>query len=66
MKQAGRLFTGNDRGHDRTDKGRAETQGRMLHIDRDAARGQAAWERVLQRIADGDADILIGTQMLAR
>ncbi|MGH8567569.1 MAG: primosomal protein N', partial [Gammaproteobacteria bacterium] len=39
---------------------------RVLRIDRDAVRGQAAWERVLARIAEGDADILVGTQMLAK
>jgi len=39
---------------------------RVLRIDRDAVRGRAAWERVLARIAAGDADILVGTQMLAK
>ncbi|MCA1671275.1 MAG: primosomal protein N', partial [Actinobacteria bacterium] len=39
---------------------------RVLRLDRDAVRGQAAWERVLARIAEGDADILVGTQMLAK
>ncbi len=38
----------------------------VLRIDRDAVRGQAAWEEVLARIAAGDADILVGTQMLAK
>ncbi len=39
-------------------------EARVLRIDRDAVRGEAAWERVLARIAEGDADILVGTQML--
>jgi primosomal protein N' (replication factor Y) (superfamily II helicase) len=39
---------------------------RILRLDRDAVRGQAAWERVLARIAEGDADILVGTQMLTK
>ena len=34
--------------------------------DRDAVKSRSQWEAVLARIHGGDADILVGTQMLAR
>jgi primosomal protein N' (replication factor Y) len=41
---------------------------RVLRWDRDttAARGQAAHEGILQRFVDGQADVLVGTQMIAK
>ncbi|ANQ87137.1 primosomal protein N' [Azoarcus olearius] len=41
-------------------------QARVLRVDRDAARTRAQWEGLLQTIADGGADILVGTQMMAK
>ena len=39
---------------------------RVLRVDRDSARTRAQWESLLARIASGDADILVGTQMMAK
>lgn len=39
---------------------------RILRWDRDTARGKGAHERLLARFASGQADILIGTQMIAK
>ncbi|MCL2875527.1 MAG: primosomal protein N' [Betaproteobacteria bacterium] len=39
---------------------------RVLRIDRDAARTPARRESLLARIAAGEADILVGTQMMAK
>jgi len=39
---------------------------RLLRWDRDTARTHAAHARILQRFVDGKADILIGTQMIAK
>lgn len=39
---------------------------RILRIDRDSARTRRAGEELLARVASGEADILIGTQMLAK
>ncbi|MDR1227937.1 MAG: primosomal protein N' [Azoarcus sp.] len=39
---------------------------RVLRIDRDAARTRAQWETLLAIIAAGEADILVGTQMMAK
>lgn len=39
---------------------------RVLRVDRDAARTRAQWESLLGTIADGEADILVGTQMMAK
>lgn len=39
---------------------------RVLRVDRDAARTRPQWEALLQTIADGGADILVGTQMMAK
>lgn len=39
---------------------------RVLRVDRDAARTRAQWEALLARIAGGEVDILVGTQMMAK
>jgi primosomal protein N' (replication factor Y) len=39
---------------------------RVLRVDRDSARTRGQWESLLARIAAGDADILVGTQMMAK
>lgn len=41
-------------------------QARVLRIDRDAARTRGQWESLLATIASGEADILVGTQMMAK
>jgi primosomal protein N' (replication factor Y) (superfamily II helicase) len=41
-------------------------QARVLRVDRDAARTRSQWEALLARIAAGEADILVGTQMMAK
>lgn len=41
-------------------------QARVLRLDRDAARTRPQWEALLARIAAGEADILVGTQMMAK
>ena len=41
-------------------------QARILRVDRDSARSRKQWETLVQRIYSGDADILVGTQMLAK
>jgi len=39
---------------------------RVLRFDRDTTRGRDAHRVLLQRFADGEADVLVGTQMLAK
>lgn len=39
---------------------------RVLRVDRDAARTRAQWDALLDQIGRGDADILVGTQMMAK
>jgi primosomal protein N' (replication factor Y) len=39
---------------------------RVLRWDSDATRGKGSHDRLLQEFSDGGADILVGTQMLAR
>lgn len=39
---------------------------RILRVDRDAVRNPAQWQAVRDQIASGEADILVGTQMLAK
>lgn len=39
---------------------------RVLRADRDAARSRKQWEALVTRIRAGEADILVGTQMLAK
>ena len=41
-------------------------RARVLRVDRDTARGRGALEERLTAAAGGDADILIGTQLLAK
>ncbi len=38
----------------------------VLRVDRDSAKRRTQWEAMLARIQAGDADILVGTQMLAK
>ncbi|MEB3241400.1 MAG: primosomal protein N' [Synechococcus sp.] len=39
---------------------------RLLRFDRDSTRGRDGHQRLLDRFAAGDADVLVGTQMLAK
>ncbi|MGE5386162.1 MAG: primosomal protein N' [Betaproteobacteria bacterium] len=39
---------------------------RILRVDRDSAKSRKQWEAMLERIHGGEADILVGTQMLAK
>jgi primosomal protein N' (replication factor Y) (superfamily II helicase) len=39
---------------------------RIARLDRDSAAGKGAYERILQSFRDGDTDILVGTQMIAK
>lgn len=39
---------------------------RVLRVDRDSARTPGQWQALLERISTGQADILIGTQMMAK
>jgi primosomal protein N' (replication factor Y) len=39
---------------------------RILRVDRDSVKSRKQWEAVLDRIHGGEADILVGTQMLAK
>ncbi|MBI5900630.1 MAG: primosomal protein N' [Rhodocyclales bacterium] len=41
-------------------------QARVLRIDRDSASTPKKWQALLASIHDGEADILVGTQMLAK
>jgi primosomal protein N' (replication factor Y) len=41
-------------------------QARILRVDRDSVKSRKQWEAMLERIHGGDADILVGTQMLAK
>jgi primosomal protein N' (replication factor Y) len=41
-------------------------QARVLRIDSDSTRQKGRWARMRAAIAGGDADILVGTQMLAK
>jgi len=41
-------------------------QARVLRIDSDSTRAKGRWEAMRGAIAAGDADILVGTQMLAK
>ncbi|KEF43239.1 MAG: primosomal protein N' [Cyanobium sp. CACIAM 14] len=45
----------------------SELQGlRLLRFDRDTTRGRDGHRRLLERFAAGEADVLVGTQMLAK
>jgi primosomal protein N' (replication factor Y) len=39
---------------------------RILRVDRDSTRNKGAWNAMRKQIHDGEADILIGTQMLSK
>jgi primosomal protein N' (replication factor Y) len=39
---------------------------RILRVDRDSTRHKGSWEKMRQQIQAGEADILVGTQMLAK
>ncbi|MBV9761494.1 MAG: primosomal protein N' [Acidobacteriaceae bacterium] len=39
---------------------------RIARLDRDSAAGKGAFERILQSFREGDTDILVGTQMIAK
>jgi primosomal protein N' (replication factor Y) len=39
---------------------------RIARLDRDSARGKGAYERILHAFRNGDIDILVGTQMIAK
>ena len=41
-------------------------QARILRVDRDSAKSRKQWEVLVERIHGGEADILVGTQMLAK
>ncbi|MDR2637105.1 MAG: primosomal protein N', partial [Zoogloeaceae bacterium] len=41
-------------------------QARILRVDRDSVKSRRQWEALLARIHAGEADILVGTQMLAK
>ena len=41
-------------------------QARILRVDRDSTRNKGAWNAMRKQIQNGEADILIGTQMLAK
>lgn len=41
-------------------------QARILRVDRDSAKSRKQWEKLLEQIHAGEADILVGTQMLAK
>jgi primosomal protein N' (replication factor Y) len=41
-------------------------QARILRVDRDSAKSRKQWEALVEKIHAGEADILVGTQMLAK
>lgn len=41
-------------------------EARIVRVDRDSARSRKQWEAMLDTIQRGEADILVGTQMLAK
>ena len=41
-------------------------QARILRVDRDSAKSRKQWEALVEQIHGGAADILVGTQMLAK
>lgn len=41
-------------------------EARVLRVDRDSVKSRTQWEAVLKKIHGGEADILVGTQMLAK
>ena len=41
-------------------------EARILRVDRDSIRHKGTWQKMLDRIHRGEADILVGTQLLAK
>lgn len=41
-------------------------EARILRVDRDSTRNKGTWAAMRRQINDGEADILVGTQMLAK
>ncbi|HET7776634.1 MAG TPA: primosomal protein N', partial [Azospira sp.] len=41
-------------------------EARILRVDRDSAKSRKQWEALAEKIHGGEADILVGTQMLAK
>lgn len=41
-------------------------QARILRVDRDSAKSRKQWEVLVEKIHAGEADVLVGTQMLAK
>ncbi len=41
-------------------------EARIIRVDRDSVKSRRQWEAVLEQIHSGQADILVGTQMLAK
>ena len=41
-------------------------QARILRVDRDSAKSRKQWEVLVEQIHAGEADVLVGTQMLAK
>ncbi|MBI4742977.1 MAG: primosomal protein N' [Betaproteobacteria bacterium] len=41
-------------------------EARILRVDRDSAKSRKQWEALVEKIYAGEADILVGTQMLAK
>lgn len=41
-------------------------EARVVRVDRDSVKSRKQWEAILERIHSGEADILVGTQMLAK
>jgi primosomal protein N' (replication factor Y) len=41
-------------------------EARILRVDRDSTRNKGAWDAMRKQIHDGEVDILVGTQMLAK
>ena len=56
------------RGTQRLEEALAERfpQARILRVDRDSAKSRKQWEALCAQIHAGEADILVGTQMLAK
>src|SRR5579875_810194 len=58
------LGTGSERVEDQLHQ--ALPTARIARLDRDSASGKGAFERILSAFRDGDIDVLVGTQMIAK
>jgi primosomal protein N' (replication factor Y) len=58
------LGTGSERVEDELHQ--AMPTARIARLDRDSASGKGAFERILSAFRDGDIDVLVGTQMIAK